>query len=309
MANTKRKSPVAKLISLAICVVIVLSGALFEHFDMWDKLFVQLELKPSLPVSTQSELLNVHYIDVGQGDCELIAYKDIFILIDGGERDNAQYLSNYLRNLGCDELDCVIATHPHADHIGALPSIIDEFGAKMVIMPELDESNTPTTATYERLLDSLIKAESEVIAALPNQLYEFSDLLLTILAPVGQYTNLNNMSVVCRLDFGESSFLFTGDMEKEVEAELLRLSRQLLPCDVLKLGHHGSDTSNTLDFVSAVSPDYAVISCGSDNKYGHPHAKTIKTLEDLEIAYYRTDRHGTVVFSSDGQKLSVNKER
>lgn len=252
---------------------------------------------------------SVHFINVGQGDCELILDHGKVMLIDAGEADEAYTVISYLRRQKVETIDYLVATHPHSDHIGALPAVIRAFAVKNVILPRLSQENTPTTYYYEQLLTAVKDSGARVIAAKPGAAYALGEGRFTVLAPMKQDEELNNMSVVLRLTYLEKGFLFTGDAEAPVEEQLLA-SHADVSCDVLKLGHHGSSTSNTEPFLTAAAPQYAVAECGYQNSYGHPHRETVALCRALGIELLRTDKHGDVVFLvADDGAITVKKEK
>jgi beta-lactamase superfamily II metal-dependent hydrolase len=248
--------------------------------------------------------LTVAFLDVGQGDGIVIRCEDTVLVVDGGERDEANVVPGYLREQGITTLDCYIASHPHSDHIGAAAAVFSAAEVKCAMMTEFSEINIPTTKSYERLLTSIQNEECEVIYAKAGDTYTFGPLSLDIFAPVEELGDYNNMSIVFKMTYKKNTFLFTGDMQTESE-ELILDSGCDLHADVLKMGHHGSSDSCTLPFFSAVSPVLAVISCGKDNDYGHPHRETIEMLEDAGVRYYRTDLNGTVTVYGDGKDIFV----
>ncbi len=254
-----------------------------------------------------SGTLEVYFFDVGQGDSELIRLPGgENILIDAGTSSTEDELVGELRSLGAETLDLVVATHPHADHIGGMAAVIDAFDVRQVVMPRVSESDTPTTKTYENLLQSIADKGLTITPAEPgDELLSSGGAVLTVLAPNGEdYGDLNNYSVVLRLTYGEDSFLFTGDAEEASEEEMLSLDWPLT-ATVLKCGHHGSETSTSPAFLDAVSPQYAVISCGVDNDYGHPDAVTLEKLEAAGAEVFRTDRQGTILASTDGSGVTM----
>ncbi len=254
-----------------------------------------------------SGTLEVYFFDVGQGDSELIRLPGgENILIDAGTSSTEDELVGELRSLGAETLDLVVATHPHADHIGGMAAVIDAFDVRQVVMPRISESDTPTTKTYENLLQSIADKGLTITPAEPgDELLSSGGAVLTVLAPNGEdYGDLNNYSVVLRLTYGEDSFLFTGDAEEASEEEMLSLDWPLT-ATVLKCGHHGSETSTSPSFLDAVSPQYAVISCGVDNDYGHPDAVTLEKLEAAGAEVFRTDLQGTILASTDGSGVTM----
>ncbi len=248
----------------------------------------------------------VHYIDVGQGDCELVECDGKFMLIDAGENGYEDAVINYLRKLGVEKLDYVVASHQHSDHIGGMAEVLSEFNADKIIMPRLTKEQTPTNSTYKEFLQALQDSEAKVIEAKVGAKYTLGTSEFEILGPVtNDAEDINNMSVVMRLEFGENSFLFTGDAETEEENEILD-NGAYLDCDVLKAGHHGSGTSSSKDFLAAITPEMCIVSCGEDNKYGHPHENALKRMKKQTETIYRTDICGDIIVESDGENLSVS---
>lgn len=271
----------------------------WSHLAEWSG----LHHSRALPEGT----LQVHFLDVGNADAALICTNDCQWLIDGGEPADGPQVVDYLRGQGVDRLDCVVATHPDADHIGGLPDVLEAFPVEKVLMSFMDEDNTPTSYTYEKLLSTLLKQDIPVTEARPGQRYSLGEASVDILGPMDSYQESNNMSVVCRLTFGNRRFLMMGDAEEQAETDLLKSGTDI-QADVLKVGHHGSHSSTSAAFLKAVSPCHAVISCGKGNRYGHPHPDTLALLQRQGINVWRTDTQGTVVMTTDGVKLSVAVE-
>ncbi len=248
----------------------------------------------------------VYFIDVGQGDSELIRLKDsgIDILIDAGTRSTKQELADYLKKLGVDDIDILIGTHPHEDHIGGMAKIIEEFPIGTLYLPETSDEMTPTTKTYESLLDAVEKMDVTMrTASAGDVLLEEGNISFKVLSPSHtDYDNLNDYSIVTRLKVGDTAFLFQGDAETPVEEEILDSGADV-SCDVIKLGHHGSSTSSSRAYLEAANPSAAVISCGVGNEYGHPHRETMDLLEKLSITPYRTDTQKTLLAETDGKTI------
>ncbi len=250
-----------------------------------------------------SSILQVHFIDVGQGDSILIQTPGKQnILIDGGEKNQGAYLQSYLQKQGVKHLHMVIATHPHADHIGGLVQVLANFPTDTVYLPPV----THTTRTFEDLL-STIEQENIPLSPPPSSepiLFE-KDLALEFLSPQRDFQDhLNDWSIVLKLTYDNHRFLFTGDIEGAAETALIQdYSRDRLDADVLKVSHHGSSTSSSLSFLEAVSPQVSVISSGKENPYGHPHKETLERLLQFSPNLYRTDLQGTVLINSDGVEL------
>lgn len=247
--------------------------------------------------------LTVSFIDVGQGDSILIQSNNEAMLIDAGENDKGTVVVDYLQSHGVENLKYAVGTHPHSDHIGGMDDVLDNIKTENFICPE----TTYSTATWKSVISSAENSGTQIIYAEPYKSYGVGDATFTIYAPQTNsiYSSLNNYSVVLRLTYGDNSFLFTGDAEKISEKEMLSGGYNL-SADVLKVGHHGSSGSTSQDFLKAVSPDYAVISCGKDNEYGHPHKETLSLLNKSKTEILRTDKLGTIVLTSDGKNVSVN---
>ncbi|NLM52842.1 MAG: MBL fold metallo-hydrolase [Firmicutes bacterium] len=245
--------------------------------------------------------LQVHFIDVGQGDAIFVQTEQQNVLIDAGERGKT--VVNYLKNLGVAEIDLVIGTHPHADHIGGLIDVLQAFPVKEVIDPGVVHT-TKTFEAYLTLIDEKNIKFTEGRAGLSRTLAPNINLeILHPTSPSGD--NLNNASLVTRIICGQIAFLFTGDIESDAEKEILG-RKGSLSSTVLKIAHHGSRTSTSTAFLNAVSPEVAVIMAGSGNTYGHPHAEILQRLTEAQVKIYRTDLHGTIVITTDGQDYKIN---
>lgn len=245
--------------------------------------------------------LTVHYLDVGQGDCILVECDGEYMLIDAGDNDQGTKIQNYLQKQGVKELKYAIGTHPDADHIGGLDVILYKFDCGTVMMPDLSKD----TATYRDVVDTMKQKGYKNTVPEPGDSFELGDAVCTVLAPMEVYEDANNNSIVLKVEHGENTFLFMGDAEEEEEADILRSDAEV-DADVLKIGHHGSRSSSSQKFLKAVSPEYAVISCGEDNSYGHPHAETLNNLRAMGVDVFRTDEQGTIVAVSDGSQITWN---
>ncbi len=252
--------------------------------------------------------VQVHFIDVGQGDSELIVSEDFAILIDSGEREYAGTVYQYINTLGIKRLDYIICSHPHSDHIGGMYLIIEELDVGTVLLPEMTDDIIPTTSSYGNLLRSIEANGCELKTVKAGEDITLNDeCRLEILAPVRNYDDLNNYSIVCRFLHGQNSFLFTGDIESEAENDIIKSGAEL-NSDVIKVPHHGSNTSSTYYFLKKVLPDYAVFEVGASNDYEHPHKEPYGRYGDMSCKRFRTDLNGTIVFISDGRTLKYVTE-
>lgn len=247
---------------------------------------------------------NVHFIDVGQGDSTLIESDGHYMLIDAGENNKADVVIQYLNNLQITHLDYVIGTHPHSDHIGGLDMVIEAFEVDKVILPPKEH----TTKTFEDLLDAIADKGLKITKPVPGTVYDLGSASFQIIAPDRDYgDDLNNWSAGIRLTYGDTAFVLSGDAEAEAEHDIVKSGLDL-QADVLKLGHHGSRTSSSNEFLDKVHPTYAVILCGRNNSYGHPHKEVMEKLKKRNIRVYRTDLHGSIVASTDGTIINWTTE-
>ncbi|ABS42587.1 ComEC/Rec2 family competence protein [Clostridium botulinum] len=253
--------------------------------------------------SNKSNELKVHYIDVGQGDSILVQTKDKNILIDAGTRKSSDSLISYLKKQHIKKLDYVIATHPHEDHIGGMPKVIEEFEISNFYAPK----KTANTKIFKDMILQLKKKNLKINVAKKGISLDLSNnSSLDFLAPVkDNYENTNDSSAVIKLTHGNTKFLFTGDAEKTSEKDILN-SNEDLSSNVLKVGHHGSHSSSSKEFLDKINPKIAIISCGKNNDYGHPHKETMKELNKRNIEVYRTDIDGNIVLTSDGENIKKN---
>ena len=252
------------------------------------------------------DTVSIYFLDVGQGDSSIIITPDDrVVMIDSGPDESL--ILNHLQNLGISQIDLLIATHAHADHITGMDKIIAKYKPKAFIDPGIPH----TTATYQRMITAIDKYNINYYEGISRKI-NLGSLTLTILPPANPLikgSELNNNSVVVRLDFKDFSCLFTGDIEKEREGQLLAESRNNLNVDILKVGHHGSSSSSSPLFIKSVGSKITVICCGQGNKYGHPHQETISLLQSLGIEIYRTDLNGTILIKTDGIDYQIFTEK
>lgn len=260
------------------------------------------QIKPS----TGKDLF-VHFIDVGQGDAILIqAPSGKVMLVDGGPQSAGQKVVSYLKQAGVTSIDSVVATHPHEDHIGGLIAVVKSFPVKKVY----DPGHPHTTQVYSDFL-SLVKSKKieYITPSCGDSIPLDQSLTISVFHPDKAYKDINDNSIVLKVQYGEISFLLTGDVESEGQSQMLLKSNIDLKSTVLKSGHHGSYTSNDSWFVNAVAPEYAVISVGAYNDYGHPHWQALNRLESIQAKIYRTDLNGNIVFKTDGTAINVVTEK
>ena len=246
--------------------------------------------------------LEVHFVDVGQGDSILVRTADAAVLIDGGDRSSGA--TAYLQRLGVRRLDIAIATHPHADHIGGLTEVLRSIPVDRVVT----NGQEHTTPIYESFLDAIIDAQAEYLEVGRGDRLEIGSIVFEVLHPTSLADSLNNNSLVLRLSYGEVSFLFTGDSEREAEASMIA-SGQDLSAQVLKVAHHGSNSSSTPSFLQRVQPEVAIYSAGAGNPFGHPHTETLAALAAVGAEVYGIDVHGTVIVVTDGDSCEVTPSR
>ncbi|MCR4431566.1 MAG: MBL fold metallo-hydrolase [Tepidanaerobacteraceae bacterium] len=258
---------------------------------------------PVLP--SASHLLQVTFMDVGQADSIFIKLPEgKTMLIDAGNNNDGKTIINYIKNQGTKKLDTVIGTHPHEDHIGAMDDIINTFDIGKIYMPNV----TTTTRTFKDVLASAAAKGLKIISAKGGMTILLEDdVNIEIFAPNSKkYEDLNNYSIVLKMTYKKTSFLFTGDAEKLSEEEMLKHNYDL-KADVLKVGHHGSSSGTSEEFLSAVSPEYAIISVGKNNDYGHPHKETLERLAAHGVKVYTTADNGNILVTSDGENIKISR--
>ena len=298
MAKRKSKNNAKKL--LGIIIAIILAFFAYEAKDI---------VTENVDVSefAKGDAIYVHFIDVGQGSSTLIQQGTTGILIDAGEKDYGQVVVDYLKDVGITSLEYVVASHPHSDHIGGLDDVIYAFPTYNIIMPELEEFNTPTTRVYDDLLTAVFDKDVDA-EFIFDEGYHFilnDDIKVHAIAPVVQDDNLNNMSIICNVEVFDTTFAVLADAEK---AELRSIFDETIydfEADVIALGHHGSNTSIYKPYLNAVEADVAVISCGVGNSYGHPHKEALDYIDENAMTGLRTDEIGDIVFKVTDEGYSL----
>lgn len=279
-----------KLLTFSLTVIILLS--VFSAYLIYN--FSSTKVS-SIPF--KKDTLIIHYIDVGQGDSILIQINNKNLLIDAGENKTT---SSYLKKQGIKNIDYIIATHPHDDHIGGIPYVLKNFNVGDFYAPKV----TNNTDAFKNMILSLKEKNLKISRANPGaKIFLDKNVTAYIIAPNStSYESMNNYSAVVRIVFNNTSFLFCGDAESLSEKEIISKGYNL-SSDVIKIGHHGSNSSTLENFLDKVNPKVAIISCGKGNDYGHPHKETLNKLKKKNIILYRTDLDGTVVIESDGNKI------
>ena len=247
--------------------------------------------------------VSFHFIDVGQGDAALILTDEAAIVIDAGPVSSGGELVSYIEKY-TDKIDCLVISHPHEDHMGGAAELISSLDVAEVLMTVYDSD----AAFYSRALDAMSEKNVKITIVSVGETYTVGDVKMTVLSPSKDYGDKNNNSIVLRAEVDGVSALFTGDAETIAEEDILDGYSWQLNSDILKVGHHGSYTSSSEKFLDAVSPEYAVISCGKDNSYGHPHQTTLNKLKARGVEYYRTDedsKNGAVIITVKDGELSV----
>jgi competence protein ComEC len=246
--------------------------------------------------------LLIHFIDVGQGDSTLIIFPNKEVaLIDAGTIARRKEVVEYIEKQNIKRIDYLIGTHPHEDHIGGLPEIIRSFEIGKIYLP----NKTNNTAIFEELLNEIKNHNLKITEGKAGlNIIDHRYLGFTIIAPSLEYNSINDSSIVTKIVYKDFSTIITGDAEKESESNMVK-EEYNLKANILRIGHHGSSTSTTEEFLNKVNPDYAVISLGKDNTYGHPHREIIEALEGRNIITLRTDILGNIVFKTDGKNIEL----
>lgn len=258
--------------------------------------------KNSDAIPTVNGQLKIHYINVGQADSILIQQGNHNMLIDAGTNASTNTLITYLKNQNINKLDYLILTHPHEDHIGGADAVINTFNIGTVYMPKV----TSNTKTFKDVVAAMNKKNIKANPPVVGDSFKLGEASCNILGPINTVSgDPNTYSIVMKLTFGSNKFMFTGDAQISNEMDMINKGFDL-SADVLKLGHHGSHTSSSQEFLNKVNPKYAVISCGVKNDYGHPHKEVMERLQTMKIKAYRTDENGTIICTSDGKNISFN---
>jgi beta-lactamase superfamily II metal-dependent hydrolase len=247
--------------------------------------------------------LTVHFIDVGQGDAILIDLQETEVLIDGGGKSPG--VVSYLQDYVDGPLEVVVATHPHADHIGGLIAVLEAFGVDQI----WHNGDTATSQTYSQFMEGTNSEGADVYIGRRGMQIEAGDLTLDVLGPPDDlWDDTNNNSIVLRMEYGDVAFVFSGDAEIEAEEDIVA-SGLNCQAEILKVGHHGSSTASCADYLDAIDPEFAIYMAGVDNTYGHPHEETVLAFQELNVPFYGTDVYGTILITCDGVIYEILTEK
>lgn len=300
--SRSRKKKKDKMLYSIVITLIVIAGTFFGK----ENVETNITNTAIFDNMESSDEMQVHFIDVGQADSILVKADGEYMLIDAGNNEDGDLVVNYLKQEGVDRLKYVIATHPHEDHIGGMDDVINNFDIDTIFMPD----SVHTTKTYEDVLNAIANHNLDITVPTVGDQYEIGGASFVILSPNGDEDegNLNNVSIGIKLVNGNNSFLMCGDAEEAEEKEILQNGIDI-SAQVYKVSHHGSNTATTQEFLDAISPEYAVIECGENNNYGHPHAETLEKLANMGVEVFRTDLNGTIIATSDGNTITWKTEK
>jgi competence protein ComEC len=304
-----RKSTAGNTQRLIAYFIVILAVGLFIFIKTpWLDPLLGIEETPSSTQTssvTGSEEMSVHFIDVGQGDCILITDGEYNILIDAADRSHDEELLSYLESCSIDSIDMFVLTHPHEDHIGSACDVLENYTVSLV----LRSSYVMASGVYEDV-EAMID-ELEITEKVPvfGEVFTFNDMVFTVISDSAlEYDDVNNYSIILKLDHKGNTFLFTGDAEREAEADLIEKDIDF-SCDVIKIGHHGGATSTHANFLYKASPIYAVIQVGADNSYGHPDRMILSRLETQGVTVYRNDLSGDIICTSTDKGITFGFEK
>lgn len=288
-----------KLMKIILVLIIMVCTYFYEEYFQEDTTKNEVEYRQNQEVKINPNNLVIHFVDVGQGDCILIGQNNEYVLIDAGNNEDGQLLVEYFKELGVKKFKYVIGTHAHEDHIGGIDNIINNFELDKFYMPDV----ITTTKTFEDVLDALLNKQKAFDTPKIGDKFKLNDLEFEVLYLGTDKSDLNDTSIVLKLTYKNTTYLFMGDATSKVEKILINEGKDL-SSDVLKVGHHGSQYSSTATFLKMVNPSYAVIQVGQNNEYDHPKQVTLDKINKLNTLTYRTDEQGTIILTSDGENIT-----
>ena len=297
-SRSKSSSILTVLVFTFLAVYYALTGGESNTVDVVSSNYTSNEV---VSVANESEVsgdLEIYYFDVGQADCIFVKNEDECMLIDAGNNADGKLIAKELESLGVQKINYLIGTHPHEDHVGGLDDIIEEFDIGKIYMPKREAN----TATFEDILDAVSDKNLKISTPNVGDKFNVGEATCEILSVDSDAEDTNDSSIVILMTFGKTSYLFTGDIGSEIEENV-----DWSDIDVLKVAHHGSKYSSSKEFLAETTPEVAVISCGRDNDYGHPHDEAVKRIENIGAEIYRTDKQGTIYIKSDGNKYDISE--
>lgn len=290
------KKDTKRLLTLLIILAYILINILDSSYSQKpiNEEIIVNEMKPTIVYTN----LTIQYLDVGQAESILISNNNRHMLIDAGNNEDGPKIVNYLKSLGIETLDYIIATHPHEDHIGGMDDVIRNFNVNNVYMPEVYS----LTTTFEEVINELENKKLQITIPKINEEISFGEGVLRFIYSGKDSEDMNNASIIIKMMFGTTSYLFTGDTTSKIENEILTSD---INVDVLKVAHHGSEYSTNNEFLKRVTPSYAIISVGKNNDYNHPSINTLNRIKNYTNRIYRTDELGTIIITSDGKNINI----
>ena len=309
MSNGKSgRKKLVKTLTTIIAIIVLVIGSLYGINERGlipdDETTATHPKETTLIQNVEGEFV-VHMIDVGQADCFLIIQNGQTALVDCGTRSTGKDAVEYIKKLGITTLNYVIGTHPHDDHMGGMYDIITNFEVGTVIMPDSRDAEI-TANWYIKLMEELKTGDYNVEYPKQGDIYNLEDVVMKVLSAETDVSgNTNNYSIVMKVSFGEMDMIMTGDAETEIEEQILE-SGVDIDAEILKVGHHGSDTSTSQEFLDAITPDYGLISCKTGNKHEHPIKSTMEKLKECNVEVYRTDECGSVIMTITTDSITFN---
>lgn len=299
MAKRRSKKDSKKILSFILTAILVILAAFFKDEISIDK-----------TITLEDGNIGVYFVDVGQGHCTVVQSGNEGIVIDSGEREYSSVVLDFLSSHAITNVSSVIATHPHSDHIGSMGAVITKTKPKNIYMPYIKDEYTPANNTYFNFLTAIDENNVSAHFIKKMTVLNIGDAKITLIPPVNQVDDMNNMSLIIKIEYGDVSFLVAGDAEKKEMKDVLAANKNFdFSSDFYLMAHHGSSTSTYEPFLNAVNFNAAIISCGKNNDYGHPHKEALSYLNKYSINYYRTDELGTISVITDSKSCNITTEK